>query len=295
MTGQQFSEVDFDLLADYVGGALDGTPEEATVARRVAEEPAWSEAHAALVEATGSVRTSLASWGESAEPMPAEVADRITAALQDEPHRPALSLVPDDQDGPRRSVTRPRRRLPAWAGPAAIAASIAAIAGFGLSQATSGGDDAGSAETAANAPASARDNSDTSGGSAPYAAVVLAASGTDYEGATLVSASPPVGLLSVPPAATKAQQEDRQDFDSPPGLERLEAPTAVDACVAAIAQDHPQSVTTVEIVDLATYEGSPAAVVFFVDRSGARWVWAAGPDCGLAGRGADTRGSAQIG
>ncbi|BCB85941.1 hypothetical protein Psuf_032540 [Phytohabitans suffuscus] len=63
MTGQEFSEVDFDLLADYVGGALDGTPEETVVARRVAEEPAWAEAHAALVEATGSVRASLAAWG----------------------------------------------------------------------------------------------------------------------------------------------------------------------------------------------------------------------------------------
>ena len=31
MTGAEFSEVDIDLLADYVGGALDGTPDEAVV------------------------------------------------------------------------------------------------------------------------------------------------------------------------------------------------------------------------------------------------------------------------
>ncbi|BCB80600.1 hypothetical protein Pflav_070100 [Phytohabitans flavus] len=112
MTGQEFSEVDFDLLADYVGGALDGTPEEAVVARRIAEEPTWAQAHAALVEATGSVEASLVAWGESAEPMPAEVADRIATALEQQPQRPALSAVPDESAGPRRTARRARRRLP---------------------------------------------------------------------------------------------------------------------------------------------------------------------------------------
>jgi hypothetical protein len=126
VTGQEFSEVDLDLLADYVGGALDGTP----------EEPVWAEAHAALSEATGSVRASLTSWGASVEPMPTEVADQIATALSgEEPHRLALTVIPDDGDGPTRTAHRARRRLPAWAAPAAIAAGVAALAGLGLSRA----------------------------------------------------------------------------------------------------------------------------------------------------------------
>ncbi|WP_373688915.1 hypothetical protein [Verrucosispora sioxanthis] len=41
MSAGEFSEVDHDLLADYLGGALDGTPEHAEIARRVAQDPAW--------------------------------------------------------------------------------------------------------------------------------------------------------------------------------------------------------------------------------------------------------------
>jgi hypothetical protein len=287
VTGHEFSEVDFDLLADYVGGALDGTPDEAVVARRVAQEPGWTEAHAALSAATGSVRAGLASWGESAEPMPAEVADRIAAALEQEPQGPALSLVPDDPDEPRRTVTRARRRLPAWAAPAAIAAGVAALAGLGLSQASnlSDGSDDGAAGTTADAPAL---------GNAEAAPGVLqvAESGRDYR--QLADARAPAMAASSQQA--RAQDEEQDTFSSPlTALDRLRDPAALAACIRAIAEAHPPGVTSVEVVDLATFEGSPAAVVFFTDRLGARWVWASGPECGLAARGADTRGSAKIG
>jgi hypothetical protein len=297
VTGQEFSEVDLDLLADYVGGALDGTPEEAVVARRVAEEPAWAEAHAALSEATGGVRASLAAWGESAEPMPAEVADRIATALEQEPHRPALSLVPDDADGPSRTAPRARRRLPAWAAPAAIAAGVAALAGFGLSQAgdLSGGGDDGGSGTSAEAPAAA--NAEGGPGVDTYLQrdVPLAASGENYRVATLGSAENPIARqLSAAPNSADERDQSRAAAPSVPPLDRLKDPAALAACIEAIARAHPPGVTTVEVVDLASFEGSPAAVVFFTDRSGARWVWASGPECGLAARGADTRGSAQI-
>ncbi|MDO3705553.1 hypothetical protein Q3W71_28180 [Micromonospora sp. C28SCA-DRY-2] len=85
MSAGGFSEVDHDLLADYVGGALEGTPEEATVARLVTEDPAWSEAYALLAAAVAGVRADLAGWGESPEPMPAAVTDRILAALAAQP------------------------------------------------------------------------------------------------------------------------------------------------------------------------------------------------------------------
>ncbi|MGN9908032.1 hypothetical protein ACTMTJ_10835 [Phytohabitans sp. LJ34] len=292
MTGQEFSEVDIDLLADYVGGALDGTPEEAVVARRVAEEPAWAEAHSALSEATEGVRASLASWGASAEPMPAEVADRITAALAQEPHRPALSLVPDDPDGPPRTASRSRRRLPGWAAPAAIAAGVVAIAGLGLSQADhlGSGDEGSAAGTVADAPAGTDSNAEAVP-NAVRGVMPVTVSGRNY--GDLASAAPPAMPASGP--VTAQDEAERQLFGTLTTLDRLRDPAARAACIEAIATVHPLGVSSVDVVDLASFRGSPAAIVFFTDSSGARWVWASGPECGLAARGADTRGSAKIG
>jgi hypothetical protein len=295
VTGQEFSEVDIDLLADYVGGALDGTPEEAVVARRVAEQPAWAEAHAALSEATEGVRASLASWGASAEPMPAEVADRIATALAQEPHRPALSLVPDDPDGPPRTAPRARRRLPGWAAPAAIAAGIVAIAGLGLSQADrlSGGGGEDTAAGTADAPAYASGSAEAAPPAAQSAAPPVTVSGRNYLG--LADAVPPAMITSDRASGKDGDDAERQLFGAAAALDRLRDPAARAACIEAIATVHPPGVTSVEVFDLASFQGSPAAIVFFTDRSGARWVWASGPECGLAARGADTRGSAKIG
>ncbi|RQX20241.1 hypothetical protein DLJ57_27880, partial [Micromonospora chalcea] len=82
MTSREFSEVDHDLLADYLGGALDGTPEQATVARLVEQDPAWRVAYETLAEAVDLVHADLAGWAsEPAPEMPVAVTDRITAAL----------------------------------------------------------------------------------------------------------------------------------------------------------------------------------------------------------------------
>lgn len=81
MSAGHSSEVDFDLLADYVGGALDGTGREAAVARLIATDPAWARAHAWLTRTSGDVRDVLAEWGAVPEPMPADVVERLTAAL----------------------------------------------------------------------------------------------------------------------------------------------------------------------------------------------------------------------
>jgi hypothetical protein len=83
VTGAEFSGVDFDLLADYVGGALDGTPDEAVVTALIADDDAWREAHAQLSGGVTAVTGQLRAWGSVAEPMPAEVFARIDAALLD--------------------------------------------------------------------------------------------------------------------------------------------------------------------------------------------------------------------
>ncbi|MBM0240402.1 hypothetical protein JNW88_30960 [Micromonospora sp. ATA32] len=55
MTTGEFRGVDHDLLADYLGGALDGTPEQTAVARLIDEDPTWAGAHAALAPAVAQV------------------------------------------------------------------------------------------------------------------------------------------------------------------------------------------------------------------------------------------------
>ncbi|SCL22680.1 hypothetical protein GA0070616_2583 [Micromonospora nigra] len=87
-------KVDHDLLADYLGGALDGTPQEAVVAELVIREPAWAEAYALLAPAVAGVRADLAAWGDAAPQMPTDVTDRILAALADAPALSADELSP---------------------------------------------------------------------------------------------------------------------------------------------------------------------------------------------------------
>ena len=72
--------VDWDLLADHLGGALAGTPEEDRVAHLVATDPAWARAAAALARGLDAVAADLAAV--PAPVMPPDVTDRITAALR---------------------------------------------------------------------------------------------------------------------------------------------------------------------------------------------------------------------
>jgi hypothetical protein len=81
VTGAEFSGVDFDLLADYVGGALTGTPDEAAVADLIAGDPTWQTAHDELAEAMASVGAELSALGAASEPMPAEFVVRLDAAF----------------------------------------------------------------------------------------------------------------------------------------------------------------------------------------------------------------------
>src|SRR4051812_1112317 len=111
MSREDFSEVDIDLLADYIGGALD-RDDEATVARLVAEDPAWRTAWESLAPGMGSVQASLSAF--ESEPMPADVISRLDAALTS-----AISdVTPVDQalvtpGGPRLEPARGERHMTA--------------------------------------------------------------------------------------------------------------------------------------------------------------------------------------
>ncbi|MFF5214133.1 hypothetical protein [Micromonospora sp. NPDC000442] len=117
MSTGEFSEVDHDLLADYLGGALDGTPEHAEIARLVAQDPTWTRAHALLAPAVDSVRTELAEWGEPTLELPPEITDRISAALAaaEPPAAPTAEVTPTPaaSEDPERAAAATRDPDPA--------------------------------------------------------------------------------------------------------------------------------------------------------------------------------------
>ncbi|MFK3982572.1 hypothetical protein ACI2K4_19610 [Micromonospora sp. NPDC050397] len=323
MTAGQSSEVDFDLLADYLGGALTGTPDEAAVARLVSTDPEWAAAHETLCQAFDSVQQSLDGWAADTGPMPTDITDRLTAALSDAgplvqpavPNQPAqaparhLTAVPGSDervdDGPRTASRTNRRRWSRLAGPVAVAAAATAFAGFGLSQFGTPNESNSTSDAAGKAPT-------VSG--IPYGAPAqerMFTSGTDYGSATLGQALAALGRQvgggerggaeSVSPLGSgPPQTEDRPSATSgdrtPSGLARLAtSQDALAACLEAIALSHGRAPVTFNVVDLAAYEGVPAVVAAFTDGAGTRWAWVSGSDCGLPTSGPDTRYRVQVG
>ncbi|MGH3738921.1 MAG: hypothetical protein ACRDT6_25480, partial [Micromonosporaceae bacterium] len=82
MTIDQPGGVDLDLLADYAGGALQGTPDQERVAALVDSDPSWAHAQQQLTAANTLVAADLAALGP--EPIPVDVAERIESALDNE-------------------------------------------------------------------------------------------------------------------------------------------------------------------------------------------------------------------
>ncbi|WP_431933614.1 hypothetical protein [Micromonospora sp. RP3T] len=322
MSSREFSEVDHDLLADYLGGALDGTPEQATVARLVEQDPAWRAAYAALAGALDLVHADLADWASSSAPeLPVAVSDRITAALAGAGPAPATDHVPDHagrdatpvtvpaQPGrttrPPGTVARPDRhtgpgrRSRRWArvaGPVALAAASVAAVSLGVGRlADTGGDSSTVGRPAGEAAPAA---------GAPYRTTGPAVrSGTDWtperlgRDAKAMSARPD---MAGPSGAAGNGREtplsaDKNRLGAVGGLDRLARPEALAACLTAIGAEHGTAPLTVELVDYARFQGSPALVVTFSDAGGARWGWVSGPECGVPGSGADTRFRTRVG
>ncbi|SIQ56314.1 hypothetical protein [Micromonospora avicenniae] len=326
MTVGRFREVDHDLLADYLGGALDGTPEQAVVARLVAEDAAWSEAYAELAPAVAAVEGDPARWGEPAAEVPVDVADRIVTALaalppvpgahEEKPSEPDVDptgspLVPA-QSGRRRPAVgvprsdrgaptgpgRQRRRLARVAGPVALAAVAVAVVGLGVDQFAGGGDDAQTSGTALDAPANAPE-----AGAAPVRTTgPTTHSGIDYApvnlGSVLASGGPKALAGSSAPTGRAASGAQHDRLSAPyrgDQLDRLTDPAALDTCLREIAAEHRGGALVADLVDYAAFQGEPALVVRFTDATGARWAWVSGPECGVPGSGADTRYRTRVG
>ena len=329
MTGAEFSGVDIDLLADYVGGALDGTPDEAVVAALITEDAAWRDAYAVLTGGAGTVTEQLQALGSVAEPMPADVVARLDAALLDAAGHEDVrsSALIDDVSGgatvgpavmePGTDGAAPARHLVAvpsgsrskrarslrWAAPVGIAAGVLAFAGFGLQQQFVGG---ASEDTAATAGSAAELPAPLAAGSEEGAlreGSALTESGTDYRRDTLAQAGR--RRVSVPPPQLGEGQagdfrkslpsSGQMPAASASALDRLRAQDALRACIEAIAAEQGAGVITPQSIDFARFDGAPAVIVEFTTTAGGSWVWASGPACGMSGVGADKLASVKVG
>jgi len=305
VTGADFTGVDIDLLADYLGGALDGTPEAARVAALIVDDPAWRDAHSLLSVGMDDVGDALHAWGTVPEPMPAEVAARLEAALIEPPDdapAPArhLSVVPGTGFD-RQKAQRPRswRRTLRWGSPVAAAAAVLGVAGIGLSYLAGHG--ASSSDTAASSA-----DSGLTAQRAPEAASApgtakISNSGIDYGPETIAGERPEPfqadASKSAPRSTGKAVPSSaggvaEQGLADP--LARLRPPDALQSCLDAIAAENGGGYITVQTIDYARYSGNPALIVHFTAGNGA-WAWASGPDCGMPGVGPSTLYSVKVG
>lgn len=128
---------DLDMLADYLEGLL-SEQERAAVERAVDEDPST----AALLAELDALPALLAA--DPPEPMPADVAARIDAALADEATA-STEAAPTAKVAPVRSLPARRRR---WLAPALVAAAAVGVVGLGaqvVNDVTTGAD-SGSAD-----------------------------------------------------------------------------------------------------------------------------------------------------
>lgn len=288
--------VDLDLLADYIGGALDGTPEEAAVERLVADDPAWARAYADTSAAIEAVRVDLSALSAVHEEMPAEVVGRLEAAL-------APVLPAENGNVVELARRRARTRGGRWArrlAPVAVAAGVLISVALGASllrdsasdnSATTSAGDRAAAPGAGQPQFSSGETVPPAGGSAAKPdqqegasggplmkterapAVPMVTSGTNYTRDTLSSvASRTATEARSGPGASDA------DAETPAELRRLTDPAALDTCLDLIRRVAEEPEAALLRVDLARFEGSPAVVVVFTDR-----IWVSGPQCGLVG------------
>ncbi|MEU4557321.1 hypothetical protein AB0F72_02965 [Actinoplanes sp. NPDC023936] len=291
MTGAGFDGVDLDLLADYIGGALIGTPDDERIGALVAEDPVWREAYQRLAPGMATVGATLRDL--PVEPMPGDLAARLDSLFVPAPVAvPDSSVTDSDAVGEssnsvpakvvdlaeaqreRAAGARPRRRV-RWVAPISVAAGVVIVAGFGLSQLA--GDDA----TDSGASES------TAGGAVPMIAMApeIMQSGFDYDATTL--SSPPAtigGSRTAQSAEASAHNDGLSAPDS--GLSRLLDPGLLADCLEAITRENAGGELSVSSVDYASYTGVPALIVRFTAVNGG-WAWAVGADCGTPGGDAD--------
>jgi hypothetical protein len=308
-------DVDLERLADFVGGALDGTPEADAVRHLIETDPGWRSAHTDLAAAMVTVHADLAALGAGPAPVPPDVAARLDEMLrrprgtsQDEPEqasgpavdgrrpsggrhasdgrRPSGGTGPG-RDGGQRPARAGMRRLRALTG--LSAAAVVIVVGFGLLLALP---QLNSKQVNQNSAPGSAQQQDSAGGAAQpnepgvQTAVVLLASGRDYQPNGFGSLATPTAQAPAAPGANSDTQTvegkglSRESAGSPPELARLLDPVARNACLAAITAKHGGVAQT---VDYAHFNQSPALIVVLNGSrtgGGAQWIVVVGPNCG---------------
>ncbi|WP_433611989.1 hypothetical protein ACQP2P_45915 [Dactylosporangium sp. CA-139114] len=300
-----FTEADLDRLADFVGGALDGTPAADDVRHLVSTEESWAEAYAMLVSADAAMRDELHALGAEALPVPLDVQQRLDAAL-------ASAVTAPPADAPVVDLNRARearkRRRTRWTAGLAAAAAVLVCGGVGVQVLRESG------ATKSDRPASAVPNVAAGGPERGSATGAQGDAGPGSSGFLPFSGDSPIissgrdyarGTVGgVAETVPKAQSHNNVQGDGgasafdnsakapaavPSPLARLAEPAARAACITAITREYGGQVA---LVDYAAFEGQ-AALVVVVDGSrtavGRRLVIVVGPDCGLGGAIADER------
>ncbi|HEX6498496.1 MAG TPA: hypothetical protein VF054_05630 [Micromonosporaceae bacterium] len=287
--------VDLDLLADHAAGLLHDAA-AADVERLIREQPEWARMSAAVRAANPTVEARLRDLGEETEPMPADVAARLDAALlalgtdhaafngansdRDEP------VVPITDAPSRRAARLPgggrarsrRRSIAGWASAAAAAAALI-VGGLALGGELTGGTVAPSAQSGRHAQSSATAATGDLGSKAPlYDPAAVYTTGRDYSRQDVVDAAALAGGRHLGARAVPQVPDE---------LRRLRDPAALDGCLRAVVRMHGGAVGA---VDYARFEGAPALVVVLRNAGGAGTrIVVAGPDCGQPRAGADER------
>jgi hypothetical protein len=291
------NQPDLDLLADFVGGALDGTPDEQRIGERIRTDAEWAQAYADLVVAFETVSADLQTFGAAAESMPDDVWGRLEAALSSatpsagppkQAPSPQFTAPRDNRPPARRRAKRRRWMLP-------VLAAVAVLAALSLGFALRGPlmDNNSATHDAASAPDLSAPQIESQGG---VPTILRRSSGRDYVDGTLVlatdfgsvdsqqvapqSASTKTDGFNATSGAAVPKTADSYALPVPAELRRLTDPAALDQCLRYVAQVIPGTVLG---VDYATYKHKPAVLVVMRTSDEARWVGVVGADCGIQG------------
>lgn len=248
--------VDLDQLADFVGGALDGTPNADDVRHLITTDTAWATAYAALTTADAAVRTQLSALGAVDEIMPADVAARLERAMRNQP--PGASAAPADRTVVRLDDVRRRRRrftIALSTAAAVVAVGFASIVVVPL--------------MAGESTKTTSSQVDAAAGAAPTGDIVLLTTGTNYRPETLGAVRQPYSASGLADSRANKQSAPREGVsafagrpesapDVPSALTRLADPASRATCIATIVAAYGGRVT---LIDFAAFQGEPAALV----------------------------------
>jgi len=308
---------DIALLAEYAGGLLDATSDGAAVERRVASDTQWA---AALDNVRTAVRSSTARLRslddvDPTGPLPADVADRIAAALRAAaatPNAAAAGTADGTADGTGAASTgtgatvlhldRSRRRRTGVLGGAA-AAALVLLAGTAFGTSLLRGqalDSATAPEVGGRAGVAASEGEDRAGptgrqgsndAEAPAAdataqqpptagpdGAVVTASGTDYDDASLARFGRDAARQDV--VKGSVTQPPAPKTPLPVDLARFADQRALNRCVDAVRATTGGRPLR---IDLARYRGAAAVVVALTAPARQVRVVVAGPACGSPG------------